>query len=111
VNGLRAAGIENLNFDLMYGLPLQTVESIRKTCALVVAMAPDRIACFGYAHLPRLKANQRRIDEAKLPSQDQRIDQAETIAEELTRFGYVKIGIDHFAKPTDALARASATGR
>jgi oxygen-independent coproporphyrinogen-3 oxidase len=111
VNRLRAAGIENLNFDLMYGLPLQTVESTRKTCALVVAMAPDRIACFGYAHLPRLKANQRRIDEARLPLLDQRIDQAETIAEELVRSGYVRIGIDHFARPDDPLALAAASGR
>jgi oxygen-independent coproporphyrinogen-3 oxidase len=71
---LRTAGLRNLNFDLMYGLPLQSPDSIRKTCVLVGAMAPDRIACFGYAHLPRMKANQRRIDESKLPPQDQRID-------------------------------------
>jgi oxygen-independent coproporphyrinogen-3 oxidase len=110
VERLRAAGIRNLNFDLMYGLPLQTTGSIRKTCALVAAMAPDRIACFGYAHLPKLKANQRRIDEAKLPSQDQRIDQAEVMSVELMRAGYVKIGIDHFARPGDQLARAAAGG-
>ena len=65
VKRLRRAGIGNLSFDLMYGLPLQTLESIRKTCASVAALSPDRIACFGYAHLPRLKANQRRIDEAR----------------------------------------------
>jgi oxygen-independent coproporphyrinogen-3 oxidase len=111
IEHLRSAGITSLNFDLMYGLPLQTVESVRKTCDLVAAMAPDRIACFGYAHLPRLKANQRRIDEAKLPSQDQRVDQAEAIAEALVLHGYRKIGIDHFAKPGDALARAAASGR
>jgi oxygen-independent coproporphyrinogen-3 oxidase len=111
VERVRRAGIQSLNFDLMYGLPLQTLDSIRKSCALVGAMAPDRIACFGYAHLPRLKANQRRIDEKKLPSQDQRIDQAEFIAEELVRFGYVRIGIDHFAKPGDALAAAASSGR
>jgi oxygen-independent coproporphyrinogen III oxidase len=111
VGRLRAAGIRNLNFDLMYGLPLQTTSSIRKTCALVAAMAPDRIACFGYAHLPKLKANQRRIDEAKLPSQDQRIGQAEVMSEELMRAGYVKIGIDHFARPGDRLARAAAGGK
>lgn len=108
---LRAAGIRNLNFDLMYGLPLQTAASIRRTCALVAALGPDRIACFGYAHLPRLKANQRRIDEAKLPSQDQRIEQAEVMSEELTSAGYVRIGMDHFAKPGDALARAASGGR
>lgn len=111
VERLRSVGIRNLNFDLMYGLPLQTAASIRKTCALVAAMGPDRIACFGYAHLPRLKANQRRIDETKLPSQDQRIEQAEVMSEELTSAGYVRIGIDHFAKPGDALARAAAGGK
>jgi oxygen-independent coproporphyrinogen III oxidase len=111
VERLRAAGIRNLNFDLMYGLPLQTTSSIRKTCTLVAAMAPDRIACFGYAHLPKLKANQRRIDEATLPSQDQRIDQAELMSEELMRAGYVKVGIDHFARPGDALAWAAASGK
>jgi oxygen-independent coproporphyrinogen-3 oxidase len=74
-------------------------------------MTPDRIACFGYAHLPRLKANQRRIDESKLPSQDQRIDQAEAIAAELVRLGYERIGIDHFAKPDDALVAAASAGK
>jgi oxygen-independent coproporphyrinogen III oxidase len=111
VERLRSAGITGLNFDLMYGLPLQTVETVRKTCDLVAAMAPDRISCFGYAHLPRLKANQRRIDEAMLPSQDQRIDQAEAIAEALVGHGYRRIGIDHFAKPHDPLVRAAANGR
>ena len=108
---LRRAGIGNLSFDLMYGLPLQTLESIRKTCASVAALSPSRIACFGYAHLPRLKANQRRIDETELPSQDQRIDQADLIASELARHGYVKIGIDHFARPGDTLAVAAASGK
>jgi oxygen-independent coproporphyrinogen-3 oxidase len=108
---LRSAGITSLNFDLMYGLPLQSLESVRKTCDVVARMAPDRISCFGYAHLPRLKANQRQIDEAKLPSQDQRIDQAEAIAEALVRHGYQKIGIDHFARPGDALAQAAASGK
>ena len=111
VKRLRSAGIRNLNFDLIYGLPMQTLESIRETCALVSAMEPDRIACFGYAHLPDLKANQRRIDATTLPSLDQRIDQAELIAEELVRCGYVRIGIDHFAKPADPLASAAASGK
>ena len=111
VKRLRSAGIRDLNFDLLYGLPMQTLESIRKTCALVCAMEPDRIACFGYAHLPRLKANQRRIDEAGLPSLDQRIDQAELIGEELISYGYLRIGIDHFARPTDSLALAATSGK
>ena len=111
VKRLRSVGIGNLNFDLIYGLPMQTLESIRETCAQVCAMEPDRIACFGYAHLPKLKANQRRIDVTTLPPLDQRIDQAELIAEELVRHGYVRIGIDHFAKPADSLVSAAASAK
>jgi oxygen-independent coproporphyrinogen-3 oxidase len=108
---LRAAGINNLNFDLIYGLPLQTIESLRKTCEIVAMLSPDRVACYGYAHMPRLKANQRRIDEAILPGADERIDQADAIAEEFLRRGLLKIGIDHFARPDDALSRAAISGR
>jgi oxygen-independent coproporphyrinogen-3 oxidase len=110
VTRLRAAGIRQLNFDLMYGLPLQTVESLRKTCATVAALAPDRIAYYGYAHIPERKANQRQIDAATLPGADERFDQAEVIAEAFRDRGYVKIGIDHFAKPDDPLARAAVAG-
>ena len=74
-------------------------------------LLPDRIACYGYAHMPRLKANQRRIDERTLPDIEERIDQAGIIAEEFLRHGYQKIGIDHFARPGDALARAATSGR
>ena len=108
---LRANGIGNLNFDLIYGLPLQTIASLRETCEIVAMLSPDRIACYGYAHMPRLKANQRRIDESTLPGVEERIDQAETITEEFLRHGFQKIGIDHFAKPGDALARAANSGR
>ena len=111
VKRLRDAGIRHLNFDLIYGLPLQTVASLRKTCEIVAALQPDRIACYGYAHMPRLKANQRRIDESTLPGVEERIDQAAIIAEELLRHGFLKIGIDHFARPDDALACAAAAGR
>ena len=108
---LRAAGIGNLNFDLIYGLPLQTVASLRKTCEIVAMLSPDRIACYGYAHMPHLKANQRRIDEKTLPGAEERIEQAEVIAEEFLRHGLLKIGIDHFARPDDSLARAAMSGR
>ena len=111
VRRLRSAGIRELSFDLMYGLPMQTVESIRRTCASVISLSPGRIACFGYAHLPSRKANQRRINESKLPSRDGRADQAAAIAEELVAGGYLRIGIDHFARPNDALARAMASKR
>jgi len=108
---LRAAGVGHLNFDLIYGLPLQTASSLRKTCETVAMLSPDRIACYGYAHMPRLKANQRLIDERTLPDVEERIDQADIIAEEFQRYGYLKIGIDHFARPEDALARAALSGR
>jgi oxygen-independent coproporphyrinogen III oxidase len=111
VTWLREAGIRNLNFDLIYGLPLQTTASLRRICEIVAALQPDRIACYGYAHMPRLKANQRRIDESTLPDVEERIDQAGIIAEEFLRRGFLKIGIDHFARPDDALARAVAAGR
>jgi oxygen-independent coproporphyrinogen-3 oxidase len=111
VTRLRGAGIQNLNFDLIYGLPLQTIASLRKTCEIVAALLPDRIACYGYAHMPRLKANQRYIDQSTLPDIEERIDQAGVIAEELLRHGFLKIGIDHFARPGDALARAAISGR
>lgn len=108
---LRGAGIQNLNFDLIYGLPLQTIASLRKTCEIVAALLPDRIACYGYAHMPRLKANQRRIDQSTLPDSAERIDQAGIIADEFLRHDFLKIGIDHFARPGDALARAAISGR
>lgn len=108
---LRGAGIQNLNFDLIYGLPLQTIASLRKTCEIVAALLPDRIACYGYAHMPRLKANQRRIDQRTLPDIEERIDQAGIIAAEFLRHGFLKIGIDHFARAGDALARAAVSGR
>ncbi len=111
VTRLRGAGIQNLNFDLIYGLPLQTIASLRKTCEIVAALLPDRIACYGYAHMPRLKANQRRIDQSTLPDIEERIDQAGVISEEFLRHGFLKIGIDHFARPGDALARAAISGR
>jgi oxygen-independent coproporphyrinogen III oxidase len=111
VSRLRAAGIGHLNFDLIYGLPLQTSASLRKTCEMVAMLSPDRIACYGYAHMPRLKANQRCIDESTLPGVELRIDHAASIAEEFQRHGFQKIGIDHFARADDGLARAAMSGR
>ena len=107
---LRDAGIVRLNFDLIYGLPLQTVQSLHETCERVAAMKPDRIACFGYAHLPQRRANQRLIDESMLPDADERFAQASAVAESFLRFGYQAVGIDHFALPDDALAIAAESG-
>lgn len=107
---LRAAGIGALNIDLIYGLPRQTIASCIATAQRVLAIDPDRVAVFGYAHLPSLKPNQRHIDSAALPNAVERFSQAEAIAEVLVAAGYRRIGLDHFAKPNDPMARALSAG-
>lgn len=107
---LRRAGVGSINFDLIYGLPFQTVESLETTVEHVVRMAPDRIALFGYAHVPWFAKNQRMIDEAALPNGEERAAQAQAAAEALVKAGYVAIGLDHFARPEDSLARAVQNG-
>jgi oxygen-independent coproporphyrinogen-3 oxidase len=106
--GLRAAGVTALNFDLIYGLPLQTVESCLATVARCVEMRPDRFAVFGYAHVPAFKKHQQKIVEADLPDGGARHAQSEAIAEALVAAGYRRIGFDHFALPEDEMARAAA---
>ncbi len=111
IDDLRAAGIRRINVDLLYGLPRQTVASCRATVAELLPAAPDRVAIFGYAHLPSLKKHQRLIDERALPGAVERVAQFEAMAEALEAAGYVPIGLDHFALPTDPMAQAAATGR
>lgn len=108
--GLRAAGIDSVNFDLIYGLPHQTVASCVKTARTAIAMRPDRFAVFGYAHIPSFKKHQRLIDEKALPDAAERHAQAEAIAETLSAAGYKRIGLDHFALPDDDLALAAESG-
>lgn len=108
---LRTAGIRRLNADLLYGLPHQTVANCLDTVAKLVELAPDRVAVFGYAHLPRLKKHQRAIDEAALPDARARVEQHEAMGDALERAGYVRIGLDHFARPDDPMAIASVEGR
>lgn len=108
---LRRAGIARLNFDLVYGLPRQSVESLRRTCHEVIGLAPDRIACYGYAHLPTRRANQRLIDETLLPGADERLRQQDAVAAAFTEVGYQSIGIDHFALFCDPLAVAARSRR
>jgi oxygen-independent coproporphyrinogen-3 oxidase len=110
VSHLRANGIDGLNFDLIYGLPFQTVQSCVDTVETAVAMRPARFAVFGYAHIPSFKKHQRLIDEQALPDAHQRNEQAEAIGETLVRSGYKRIGLDHFALPDDALSIASDHG-
>lgn len=111
VEGLRRNGIERLNFDLLYGLPLQTVDSCLATVAKCIELRPDRFSVFGYAHIPSFKKHQRKIDESALPDAIERHLQSEAIAEALVDAGYVRIGFDHFALPRDPLAVAKHEGR
>jgi oxygen-independent coproporphyrinogen III oxidase len=107
---LRAAGVRGVNFDLIYGLPHQTVRSCIETVRECVAMRPDRFAVFGYAHVPTFKKHQRKIDERALPDSVERLEQAEAIAQELVAAGYVRIGLDHFAVPGDSLVKSRIDG-
>jgi oxygen-independent coproporphyrinogen III oxidase len=111
IDGLRAAGIGRINVDLIYGLPHQSVAGIQRTADQVIALAPDRIALFGYAHVPSMKPHQRLIDERALPDSTQRWAQFEAVADRLQQAGYLWIGLDHFARPDDPLAVASSNGR
>jgi len=110
VDGLRGAGITGINFDLIYGLPHQTVDTLLETIRLCREMRPDRIALFGYAHVPWMAKKQRMIDEAALPGAAERLAQANAAAAALADAGYIAIGLDHFALPEDDLARAAANG-
>ena len=106
VAALRQTGITQINFDLMYGLPSQTVADVRRTLELAASLKPDRLAAFGYAHVPWMKSHQKMIDETTLPNADERMDQATAIAEYLTVRGCRRIGLDHFARDEDPLTLA-----
>jgi oxygen-independent coproporphyrinogen-3 oxidase len=110
VDWLRAAGVRQINIDLMYGLPYQTVERSLDTVEQVLALAPDRLALFGYAHVPWMKRHQRLIPEAVLPDAETRFRQSRAVARRLVEAGYRPIGLDHFARPGDPLAAAQAAG-
>lgn len=111
VTMLREAGLGGINFDLIYGLPRQTTASCLSTLDKSLAMAPDRFAVFGYAHVPQFKLHQRRIDAATLPDSGARLAQSRAIASALRRAGYAEIGLDHFARESDALAIAHRRNR
>jgi oxygen-independent coproporphyrinogen-3 oxidase len=107
---LRAAGVGSINFDLMYGLPGQDDASLAATLDETIALAPERLAVFGYAHVPHLIPRQRRIDARALPGAAARFTQAALAHDRLTRAGYRAVGFDHFAQANDPLARAAANG-
>ncbi len=110
VLGLRGGGVRSINLDLMYGLPHQTRDTIVRTIDQAVSLEPERIALFGYAHVPWMKKHQRLIDEATLPDERARWDLAALAVERLQAAGYEWIGLDHFARPDDPLTRAARSG-
>lgn len=107
----RENGFRSVNFDLIYGLPKQTLDSFNRTLDRVLELGPDRIALYSYAHLPRLFKPQRRIAEADLPSAESKLQIMTLAIGRLTRAGYLYIGMDHFARPTDDLAIAQSLGQ
>ncbi len=110
VEAARHAGLRSINFDLIYGLPRQTPDGFAATLDEVVAMRPDRVAVYAYAHFPTLFRAQRRIDSAELPSPKEKIALLGLAIERLVAAGYVYIGMDHFALPLDDLAIAQRKG-
>jgi oxygen-independent coproporphyrinogen III oxidase len=111
MDGMRAAGIESINFDLMYGLPFQDDAILAETLDETAALGADRVALFGYAHVPHMIARQRRIDATCLPDQRQRFRMAAEGSARLIDAGYQPVGFDHFARPGDGLAQATLAGR
>jgi oxygen-independent coproporphyrinogen-3 oxidase len=110
VRRLRAAGIGAINFDLMYGLPGQKTAHVEASARFAAALGVDRIAVFGYAHVPWMKAHQNAIAVDLLPDALARMDQAEAAERVLRQAGYVAIGLDHFARPEDPMAVAQRAG-
>jgi oxygen-independent coproporphyrinogen-3 oxidase len=111
IDWLRDHGIGEINMDLMYGLPNQTLAGVASMAEKAVSLHPNRVAVFGYAHVPWMKAHQRLIPEDALPGADERWEQFGRISDRLAAAGYVAIGLDHFALPEDSLAVAMAKGR
>ena len=111
VDRLHDVGIDRINLDLMYGLPKQSVADVRQTASLAHSLQPQRVAVFGYAHVPWFRPQQRLIDEADLPTSQERLEQAEAAHETLVQFGYQPIGLDHYARSDDELTPAAKSGR
>jgi oxygen-independent coproporphyrinogen III oxidase len=107
----RDLGFESINVDLIYGLPLQTRDSFGKTADAVVAMRPDRVAVYSYAHVPWIRGHQKYLNPDYLPTAERKIELFVEAMERFRAAGYEQIGMDHFALPTDELAIASAAGR
>ena len=104
-NWSRDLGIKSINIDLIYGLPLQTVRSFKTTLEKVIELSPERIAVFNFAFVPWMKPHQKLINQNQLPTAEEKLHLLQLTINTLLYAGYVYIGMDHFAKPTDELAR------
>jgi oxygen-independent coproporphyrinogen-3 oxidase len=111
IDEARGSGFRSVNVDLIYGLPKQTLDSFNRTLDRTLALAPDRIALYSYAHLPHVFMPQRRILSADLPSPEVKLQIMTLAIGRLTREGYLYIGMDHFARADDELAIAQNQGR
>ena len=107
---LRGEGIASINLDLIYGLPHQTFAGWQATLEFALGLAPDRLAVFGYAHVPQFKKHQALISEDALPGLEARFAMAQLAQEVITAHGYLAIGLDHFARPGDTMAKAAKAG-
>lgn len=110
IDACRENNAHSVSIDLIYGLPLQTVEGFAQTLQTAIEMNPDRMSVFNYAHLPHIFKPQRRINADQLPSSEEKLEILQQSIETLTHAGYEYIGMDHFAKPDDELAIAQAKG-
>ncbi len=111
IDAARAHGFKSVSVDLIYGLPKQNVISFNRTLEQILSLSPDRLSIYNYAHLPTLFKPQRRIIDAQLPSGETKMQILQLAIRRLTEAGYVYIGMDHFAKPTDELTVAQRQGR
>ncbi|AYD00986.1 oxygen-independent coproporphyrinogen III oxidase [Neorhizobium sp. NCHU2750] len=110
VDAVRARGVRSVNCDVLYGLPHQTLEGVERTLSDILSLSPDRVALFGYAHVPWMKKHQTMIPESALPDVAERFRQSSFAARMLIEAGYEAVGIDHFARPSDSLAVAARSG-
>lgn len=111
VDLLRASGIQAINLDLLYGLPLETVASCEASVKAALTLNPARFSVFGYAHVPSVMKHQQVIDAESLPDANERLRQEQAIGDTLVQAGYMRIGLDHYARPDDPLAQARMDGR
>lgn len=111
VSGLREVGIRAINFDLMYGLPHQTADTVAENAFKASALGVDRVSLFGYAHVPWMRTHQKKLEKFGLPDAAQRYEQEQAARDIFLEEGYAAIGMDHFALPTDAMAVAAREGR